>query len=324
MAPTAAVVVATYDRSENLPRLVASLEAQQGVADFETVVVDDGSTDDTWAVINALAARASISIRPIRQPRNAGPAAARNVGWRATTAPVVAFTDDDCTPSEGWLFELLRGSRSHDIVQGRTVPDPAQRQRLGPFSRTLAVSHEDGFYQTCNVAYRREVLEAVDGFHEQFRFPAGEDTDLAWRAKEAGASATFAAEAVVHHDVRTSDLVVAIRDSWRWQSIALVIRRHPELRGFLASRYVWRASHGRALSALAGLGLVVNRPRSASRWIAAAALAAPYVQYRTAVRPLPGTGPRRRWLLLPGALVVDTAEIVACLVGSAKYRTFVL
>lgn len=324
MAAEISVVVATHNRAPLLARLFAGLEAQVGVSDFDVVIVDDASTDDTWPVLNALADHSTLDLTCERLPRNAGPATARNLGWQATTAPVVAFTDDDCVPTPGWLASLVKSASEADVVQGRTLPDPSQQQNLGPFSRTLDVSHEDGYYQTCNIAYRREVLERLGGFHEEFRFPAGEDTDLAWRAKEAGATTTFDAAAVVHHDIRRSDFWVAIKDSWRWQSAALAVRRHPRLREAFVSRYVWRESHRVAIGALAGVAAVAVAPRSRRAWVAAAAASAPYVRYRTRTAPLPGTGPRRRWLLLPGALAVDAAEVGACLVGSVKHKTLVI
>jgi GT2 family glycosyltransferase len=322
--PLIAVVVPTHNRATLLPRLVAALEAQRGVSHFEVIMVDDSSTDGTWEALTNLTASAKVTIRCERLARNAGPATARNVGWRASTATVVAFTDDDCVPQPGWLAALLAATDTADVVQGRTIPDPTQLDRLGPFSRTLDVASEDGYYQTCNIAYRRDLLERLDGFHEQFRFPAGEDTDLAWRAKEAGATTTFAREAVVHHDVRPSSFSVAVRDSWRWQSVALAVRRHPRLREAFAARYLWRPSHGYVLTALAGAATIAMARRSSLGKLAGGALIAPYVHYRVVTAPLPGAGPRRRWLLLPGAFIVDAAEVTACLVGSARHGTVVV
>jgi glycosyltransferase involved in cell wall biosynthesis len=322
--PLIAVVVPTHNRATQLRRLVAGLEAQRGVPSFEVIVVDDASTDDTWETLTELAASAAVTIRCERLADNAGPATARNVGWRASTAAALAFTDDDCVPQPGWLAALLAATETADVVQGRTIPDPAQRDQLGPFSRTLDIASEDGYYQTCNIAYRRGVLERLDGFYEQFRFPAGEDTDLAWRAKEAGATTTFAPTAVVHHEVRASSFVVAVKDSWRWQSVALAVRRHPELRGVFASRYLWRRSHGYVLAAVAGAATVAAARRSGMAWLVGSTLVAPYVHYRVQTAPLAGVGPRRRWLLLPAAFAVDAAEVTACLVGSARHGAVVV
>ena len=322
--PPITVVVPTHNRAALLPRLVAGLEAQRDVTGFEVIIVDDASADDTQQVLEALTAKASFPLRCFRLARNAGPATARNLGWRAAGAAVIAFTDDDCVPEPHWLASLLSAAETADVVQGRTLPDPAQVDHQGPFSRTLDISSEDGYYQTCNIAYRRDLLERLGGFHEQFRFPAGEDTDLAWRAKELGATTTFAAAAVVHHDVRPSSFSVAVRDSWRWQSVALAASRHPRLRDAFASRYLWRPSHGFVLSAVAGAATITAARRSTLAWLVGSALVAPYVRYRVVTAPLPGAGPRRRWLLLPGAFVVDAAEVTACLVGSARHGTVVI
>src|SRR5437868_8068594 len=94
--PTLAVIVATHGRAHLLPRLVAALEAQRDAPPFELIIVDDGSADDTWAILTHLSRRSSVNLRPIRLLRNRGPATARNIGWRSSSAEFVAFTDDDC------------------------------------------------------------------------------------------------------------------------------------------------------------------------------------------------------------------------------------
>lgn len=328
--PRVAVVVATYSRAHLLPRLVTALEQQRHPPDFEVVIVDDGSKDETWDTLQRLAASSSITIRPVRLPANRGPAAARNQGWRAADADYVAFTDDDCAPEPDWLQDLVAGLREADIVQGRTIPDPQQSAQMGPFSRSLSISTEDGFYQTCNIGYRRPTLERAGGFDETFRFPAGEDTNLAWRARAAGATTCFRPDAVVRHAVRPSSWTSAARDTWRWQSIALAAKRNPRLRELLYARWIWRRSH--LLVLLAALGITFATVMSVLTptlptvlaWALAIGLSVPYVRYRTMIDPLPTSGPRRRWLLLPAALSLDCCEIIACLVGSVRHRTLVL
>jgi glycosyltransferase involved in cell wall biosynthesis len=182
MDPQASVVIATHNRRDRILRTLDALAGQVGAPPFEVIVVDDGSTDWTHA---ALTARTGdpYPLRAIRQEPNRGPAAARNAGWRAATAGVVCFTDDDCTPDPGWLAALTAASDHADISQGRTMPDPGQAGNRGPFSRTMTVPFEEGFYETCNIAYHRGLLERLGGFDESFRYPYGEDTDLAWRGR---------------------------------------------------------------------------------------------------------------------------------------------
>jgi glycosyltransferase involved in cell wall biosynthesis len=327
--PVVSVVVPTYRRASFLPGLFAALEAQVGAPGFELVIVDNASTDGTWATLADLAAQTRIPTQVLRTDENRGPAPARNLGWRNARGPLIAFTDDDCLPQPEWVAAVADGLAEADVVQGRTLPNPDQAASCGPFSRSVTVTAADGLFATCNVGYRRETVERVGGFDEAFRLLAGEDTDLAWRAMAQGARTSFRPDALVYHQVRPMSFAAAIRDSWRWQDLALAIKRHPGLRRLTDSRFVWRRSHLLVSLAAAGLAAALAVGLAgAGGWIAAlviaAAAIAPYVRYRTATAPLPATGPRRRWALLPAAFAIDLAEVVACLVGSARHRAFIL
>jgi GT2 family glycosyltransferase len=283
--------------------LVSALEHQESPPPFELIAVDDASTDNTWDYLQRLAASSTVAVRPLRLDSNRGPATARNLGWRSTSAPVIAFTDDDCAPEPGWLRDLAEGLGTADIAQGRTVPDPQELDLMGPFSRSMSVAAEDGFYQTCNIAYRRATLEAAGGFDERFRFPAGEDTDLAWRARRLGATTCFRPNAVIRHAVRPSSWATAARDTWRWQSIALAVKRNPPLRGLIYSRWIWRRSHllvtlAILIVAVAAAMTAVSPPLSVVlAWCAAATSLGPYVHYRVEVAPLPNTRRSRTFVL---------------------------
>jgi GT2 family glycosyltransferase len=309
-------VIATYQRAELLPRLVASLEAQTYDGRLEVIFVDDGSRDSTAQVLAGLRSRSRLDIRVLGDGRNRRQAAARNIGWRAAGAPIVAFTDDDCVPTPDWLAEGMRAMAHGDrVVVGRTLPDPAQASISGPFSRTISVLDE-ALFETCNVFYRREDLEGAGGFDEGFTSHGGEDTDLGWRIRKSGVEAVFEPGALVHHDVKPSDLRAAVREALRWTGIPRVIRLHPEGRSFLVGGVFWKPSHPFAIAALAG-GLLAPR----SRFLLGLAL--PWLWYRTRVAPL-APGPRRHLIVLPGALLIDLAEVAAMVRGSLKHRTFVL
>src|SRR3954452_3482097 len=103
MQPRVTVVAATHNRARRLEALLASLAEQTiGTEAFEVVIVDDASQDDTPAVLERALA-GPLDLRVLRQAEGGGQAAARNAGWRAATAPVVAFTDDDCVCARDWL-----------------------------------------------------------------------------------------------------------------------------------------------------------------------------------------------------------------------------
>lgn len=320
--PIVSVVVATHNRSGLLPRLLHALETQRGSPFFDVVIVDDGSSDATWTELQRLAATTSVQLQVKRLEANSGPATARNVGWRAAHSQLVVFTDDDCVPQPGWLAAMSAALAEADLAQGRTEPNPAHQAEYGPFSRTLEVSSESGFYQTCNIGYRRALLEQLDGFDERYRRPAGEDTDLGWRARDAGATTAFVPGALVYHDVRPSSFTVHLKDTRRWGSCVLTVAEHPGLRDLIWRRTFLRASHPPAL--LGGAGLVVAAlPLPGLVRMAGLVLLVPYMHLRVRRWPLHG-GPRRRLAAIPFAFVADLTESLVMVIASVRYRTLVL
>jgi GT2 family glycosyltransferase len=319
-----AVVVATHDRADQLERLLDALAAQRDAPPFEVVVVDDASSDDTWARLSQRAAVDPVlHLHPLRQELNQGPAAARNRGWRASRASVVAFTDDDCIPGPHWLASLTAAvSAGADIAQGRTEPVVAQRPGRGPFSMTIEKLQEDGFYETCNMAYRREVLEAVGGFDEAFLFPYGEDTDLAWRARKSGATTAFVDRAVVEHEIWPFSWRSRVNDVRRREGMNLLLAKHPELRSLFPSPWFQKPTHPRAVSALAGVLALATRPRSALRWTIAVAAV---WWYFSAAAPERVNVRRRDWpWVLPLCLASDLADVASLARGSIRQRALFL
>ncbi|MEY2565793.1 MAG: hypothetical protein QOE35_322 [Actinomycetota bacterium] len=316
------VVVATYNRADRLERLLGCLGAQEVDGGFEVVVVDDGSTDGTPEVVARHSRTSRFPLRMVRLPQNGGVGAARNAGWRAASGRVIAFTDDDCMPARGWLEVLVSGLAESDIAQGLTAIDPEHLRDIGPFGHTVEVLGETGFYETCNIAYRREWLERMAGFEESFRTYA-EDTDLAWRAKKAGARTAFMPNAVVYHDVRPSSFRAHLRQVRRRGAIVPAIRRHPELRRSYPHGLFFSPAHPWAIAWAGAAGVTAVRARSPLAW---ASLAAATVGYaRTAMRVRHGPLRRRHWVTaLPLALTADLAEVAILARASLQARTLFL
>lgn len=311
---TVAVVIATRDRAELLGRTLDALRSQTRVPD-EVVVVDDGSVDGTPAVLDRSAATGDLPLKVIRRASSGGPGAARNEGWRATSSALVAFTDDDCRPRPDWVQRLALAAGGADVVQGRVVPDPEQTDRGGPFVRTLDVGGSP-FFETANIAYRRQLLEQLDGFDERMR--RGEDTDLGQRALRGGAAVAYDPDAVVDHEVFPMSFGGALRNAGNCYWVVRVVRTHPDLRRHFWTSQVLLPHHRYTLGAAAGLtiaaaGSVASRrlPRTLGAAVGAGA-AAPWLRYRLRRRPTVA-GKVRRVLWLPGQLLVECAEVVAVL-----------
>ena len=309
------MVVATRNRARRLQALLESLAVQRD-ARFEVIVVVDGSTDDTDAVV-AAAANDGMSLSAVRlEGEGRGPATARNVGWRRAGAPLVAFIDDDCVADGRWLAELLAAHRAAPgaLVQGRTQADPAELTKLSAFSRSVIVEQLGPWFETCNIGYPKQLLERLGGFDEAFPAPALEDTDLALRALEAGAPAVFAPDALVSHAVHVPGALGLVRDASRWGALARLVKRHPEVREQLVHGVFWKPSHERLLLALLAVGLA-RRTRGASF-----GLVLPYLLcHRPDHNSLAGTA-----AALPAHALVDGAEVAALLAESAATRTLVV
>jgi glycosyltransferase involved in cell wall biosynthesis len=316
------VVVPSHSRRLRLRWLLNALEEQTlEPRKWEVVVVHDYPAQEARALVDEHPLAAAGVLRSVViEPGTGSPARQRNLGWRSARTPLVAFTDDDCRPDERWLERLLDAAGRHPnaIVQGATRPDPFEVAVFaGPHVRTIHVDPPGPFGQTCNILYPRDVLERVGGFDERVPAAAGEDTDLALRARASGTSMVGAPEALVYHAIEARDLAGAVRLARKWEHVAFVVREHPEIRRAFGSRVFWRPTHRRLALALAGL-------IAARRFPPAMGLVLPYVWASLNRR---GPSMRRRLVCaveFPGELVVDIAEMGALVRGSVRYRTLVL
>ena len=134
--PAISVMVSTWNRSGYLDDLHRTLVAQTLAADqFEVVVVDNGSADDTAEVLAALAESSPLRLAVVRLDENRGPAGGRNAAAAHCRAPLIAVTDDDCLPTPAWLIGIVASFDADDVVlvQGRVDPDPARLAEAGPW-----------------------------------------------------------------------------------------------------------------------------------------------------------------------------------------------
>jgi GT2 family glycosyltransferase len=311
-----AVVIPTFQRVQLLPALLEALSTQTLPPDrFEVVLVDDCSDVDVAPRVHAVGPF-PYRLQVLRTPRNAGPAAARNLGWRATSAPLLAFLDDDCVPSPGWLeagLNALTEQPEVGVLQGRTMaPDGVDISRLGDWYIWRIVEHPEPEYMACNIFYRRAAFETTGGFDEVIGW-WGEDTAAAWRVLEAGWDAGFAMEASVTHPVERRGWAFFVRNGLLEDNMVRLGVEHP---GYRAEKY-WRSWAYRPdgpalLAALVGVALA-KRKRSAL------VLALPYLWRRR-----PSMRQRTFFRLCLQVPVVDAARVVGHARGSIRHRTLVL
>jgi cellulose synthase/poly-beta-1,6-N-acetylglucosamine synthase-like glycosyltransferase len=163
----------------------------------------------------------------LRTIRRSGPAAARNLGWRAAIGEIIAFTDDDCIPAQDWLKNgVLAFTPEVQGVSGAiVVPLPPKPTDYELNSAGLARSE----FVTANCFYRRSALEAVEGFDENFKMAWREDSDLYFRILKLGRPLAAAPAAVVTHPVRPARWGVSLSQQRKSMFNALLYRKHPQL-----------------------------------------------------------------------------------------------
>ena len=266
-AATFAVVVPTVGRA-SLTRMLESVAASAGPLPGRMVLVDDRRQPAELPAPPDRLAR----LVTVRRSGGRGPAAARNVGWRALEPRYewVVFLDDDVLVGPEWLQQLAEDLRQPaDVagVQGRiTVPLPPDRAPTDWERSTAGL--QTAAWITADMAYRREVLDVVGGFDERFPRAFREDADLALRVQRAGGRLVRGQRRTAH-PVRPADRWVSVRvqkgnaddplmrrlhgPDWRRLAEAPAGRR----RSHLAVTAVGAMSVGAALTgrrALAGLG----------------------------------------------------------------------
>ena len=227
-APRVSVVVCTYNGGQTLEQCLRSLE-QLDYPDYEVIVVDDGSRDDTGTILERFP-----KVRTFRQA-NHGLSYARNVGLHAATGSVVAYTDSDCFADPHWLTHLVdRLQRCTAAAVGGPNLTPEDgwlaacvAASPGQPTHVLSSDQEAEHIPGCNMAFRREALLAIGGFDYQYR-KAGDDVDVCWRLQQAGRWITFAPGAFVWHHRRQTPRAYLRQQAGYGEAEALLRFKHPD------------------------------------------------------------------------------------------------
>ncbi len=172
------VIVPLYNEEESLPELEAWIRRVMTAQDFtyELILVDDGSTDNSWAVVEALA-ETNPQVNGIRFRRNYGKSAALNTGFQVCRGNVVITMDADLQDSPDEIPDLYRmiADEGFDLVSGW------KKERKDPFSKTLPsrffnfitrrISRIKLHDFNCGLkAYRKEVVDSIEVYGEMHRY----------------------------------------------------------------------------------------------------------------------------------------------------------
>jgi glycosyltransferase involved in cell wall biosynthesis len=209
------LVVNTRDRARVLDRALAAFDRLRCALPWEMVLVDNGSSDETPRLLEEFRARARVPCTVLVEPRR-GSSCAKNTGWRKARGSIVCFTDDDCYPEPDFLDHMLAAFAEPAIgfVAGRLLLyDPTDlptgiKPEEQPLLYPPGYAFPPGELHGANFAFRRSVLEAIDGFDEMTG--AGtpwpfEDIDAVMRASLHGFAGRYDPRPTVYHHHRRRD-----------------------------------------------------------------------------------------------------------------------
>lgn len=205
-------MVSTRDRADRLPEFFRRLSGLRTERRWELVMVDNGSSDRTPAVLRDLSRRSPFPVRRLREPEP-GLGRALNAGVGVSTGAIVATTDDDCYPSPDYVDAVLDLFERHAVgyLGGRVRLFDEEHAPVSSVDREEAALlpspsfPHPGLIGGANLAFRRAVFDDVGGFDEMLGagtpFPC-EDVDFCARASVRGWHGAYFPEPVVYHDHR--------------------------------------------------------------------------------------------------------------------------
>lgn len=211
--PAVSIIIPAHNEEATLEKCLASLENLNYPSNkLESILINDGSTDDTKEIIENHVQKSKYTFKYL-ETEGVGAPKARNIGLKKAKGEYVAFTDADCVVESNWLRNLIKNFNSKEVVSvggPNITPEhdtefaecvgevlsflskPGSRYASIP-DKTMEIFHNP----TCNVVYRKEVIEEVGGFNE--KLVNCEDEELDYRIRERGYKILYTPGAKVYH-----------------------------------------------------------------------------------------------------------------------------
>lgn len=213
--PLVSVVISCYNNAETIRESLKSL-LNQNYPNYEVILVNDGSTDNTLEIINEIISGKS-NIKIISYEKNKGVAVARNVGIKSSNGDIIVFSDADCIFERDWMKKLV--NKFNDGVGSVGGPDQCPSDSdwinhsidyamtsfigtggLRRGEKSLGKYHPKG----CNFGITREAIEKVGIFDKRLTRYRGEENELNFRIENAGFNINYSPEALVWHKRRAT------------------------------------------------------------------------------------------------------------------------
>ncbi len=244
------IIILTLNSISFIKSCLYSIFVQEGYQNFEIIVVDNGSKDDTVSFIKENYPQIIL----IENKQNLGACRARNQGIKESRGEWILTLDCDIILKKDFLFRLLNVIKDLSPQLGIIQPKILNVDRKTIYSTGIFFSSIRRFYDmdkgkkdngkfnrsryvfgACSAAavYNRQMLEAIKedtGYFDERFFFLVEDVDLAWRAQKKGWKALFYPEAVCYHNGNSSQAHKNIRQYYCFRNRYLMINKNERFR----------------------------------------------------------------------------------------------
>ncbi len=238
--PQVSVIVPVYNAKSTIESCLASIRRQSlPRKNFEIIIVDDGSTDGTSALL-----KRKRGLTVITHKGNRGPAAAQNTGIGQSKGEYIAFVDADCTVPATWLERILPYFENGTVAgvgvyQNPLVEDTRFAEHLLSLGRIQFRNHatkdlivkrppapqDVDAIPKAGALYKKQSIDEAGGFDESL--PSGEDIDLCWAIKKQGGNLLLVPDAHVNHALRPTLTTFLRQQYWYGRGIPHLFAKHP-------------------------------------------------------------------------------------------------
>jgi cellulose synthase/poly-beta-1,6-N-acetylglucosamine synthase-like glycosyltransferase len=196
-----------YNAQNTIQELLDALNAQTYTADFEVILVDDGSGDNTLNLVKNRIQQHNVKYTiNLVENHHSGPAYARNTGVHHANGEIIVFTDSDCVPNQDWLMEMVNKFEDPSIGGvGGTYETKNPHSIVARYIghdigyRHSKYSTEIDFAGTYSAAFRKDLFLKAGLFSSEYKEANAEDNELSYRIIDQGAKIVFAKNAIVRH-----------------------------------------------------------------------------------------------------------------------------
>lgn len=232
----ASIVIPAHNASATLALVLEAL-IRQDYTEFEVIVIDDASSDDTTRIAEAYGDR--LNLRVHRNAENLGRARTRNLGMEKSSGDVVLLLDGDIVAVPGYVSAHMALHEKETRAVGVGVlryPSHLARKALAQYYASRGGARlkpgqplPGKAFVSCLASFRRSLYEELGGFHPGFRIYGGEDLELGLRFQKSGARLTYINEAIgYHHHLRSLKEVFPTLEKYGRFGVPLVLKLHSD------------------------------------------------------------------------------------------------